>query len=203
MYSFRVITPTASASGFALSSAMGARMPTFTSCSRLSASLLPASSVSGRRRMKIESLVAMSLKGIPTTSLHPSCAYSLSGCCRSSSVTALRTDPSRLRRPRTSHVSDGSWEGRSTSLLEKVWKSRVVSSNSGTANCFCLASGVSLLLAMSASFPQGVSSYHGSSVSETLIVSPMPSCSSAPMPMALLMRPSSPSPASVTPRCMG
>ena len=39
-----------------------------------------------------------------------------------------------------------------------------------------------------------------SSVSETRMVSPRPSHSSEPMPMAILMRPSSPSPASVTPR---
>ena len=42
-----------------------------------------------------------------------------------------------------------------------------------------------------------------SSVSETRMVSPRPSHSSEPMPMADLMRPSSPSPASVTPRWMG
>lgn len=42
-----------------------------------------------------------------------------------------------------------------------------------------------------------------SSVSETLMVSPMPSERRDPMPMADLMRPSSPSPASVTPRWMG
>ena len=43
----------------------------------------------------------------------------------------------------------------------------------------------------------------GSSVSETRIVSPIPSSSRAPMPMADLIRPSSPSPASVTPRWNG
>ena len=46
-------------------------------------------------------------------------------------------------------------------------------------------------------------SHSGSSESETRMVSPMPSVSSAPMPTADLMRPSSPSPASVTPRCRG
>ena len=46
-------------------------------------------------------------------------------------------------------------------------------------------------------------SYTLSSVSETRIVSPSPSSSSEPMPIALLMRPSSPSPASVTPRWSG
>ena len=39
-----------------------------------------------------------------------------------------------------------------------------------------------------------------SSVSETRIVSPIPSCRSEPIPIALLIRASSPSPASVTPR---
>ena len=43
----------------------------------------------------------------------------------------------------------------------------------------------------------------GSSVSETRIVSPRPSSSSEPMPTALLIRPSSPLPASVTPRWSG
>ena len=46
-------------------------------------------------------------------------------------------------------------------------------------------------------------SCHGSSVSETRTVSPKPSARSEPMPMADLMRASSPSPASVTPRCSG
>ena len=41
------------------------------------------------------------------------------------------------------------------------------------------------------------------SVSETRIVSPSPSQSSEPIPMALLIRPSSPSPASVTPKWIG
>jgi len=43
----------------------------------------------------------------------------------------------------------------------------------------------------------------GASVNETRMVSPSPSSSKAPMPTALLMRPSSPSPASVTPRWKG
>lgn len=42
--------------------------------------------------------------------------------------------------------------------------------------------------------PQGSISYSGSSVRLTRIVSPRPSMSSAPMPIALFMRPSSPSP---------
>eukprot|EP00967_Tisochrysis_lutea_P141325 scaffold259544_cov26-Tisochrysis_lutea.AAC.3 len=50
---------------------------------------------------------------------------------------------------------------------------------------------------------QGANSYSGSSVSETRMVSPRPSAKSAPMPMADFMRPSSPSPASVTPRWSG
>jgi len=43
----------------------------------------------------------------------------------------------------------------------------------------------------------------GGSVSDTRMVSPMPSSSRAPMPVAPLARPSSPSPASVTPRWSG
>ena len=43
----------------------------------------------------------------------------------------------------------------------------------------------------------------GSSVRETRTVSPMPSASRAPMPMALFTRPSTPLPASVTPRWKG
>ena len=46
-------------------------------------------------------------------------------------------------------------------------------------------------------------SHSGSSESDTRMVSPMPSVSNAPIPKALLIRPSSPSPASVTPRCSG
>src|SRR5437868_370292 len=43
----------------------------------------------------------------------------------------------------------------------------------------------------------------GSAVSETRIVSPIPSTSSAPMPTALLIEPAYGVPASVTPRCSG
>ncbi len=46
-------------------------------------------------------------------------------------------------------------------------------------------------------------SFSGASDRLTLIVSPMPSQSRAPMPTALFILPSSPSPASVTPRCRG
>src|SRR5438874_874603 len=42
-----------------------------------------------------------------------------------------------------------------------------------------------------------------SSVNETRMVSPIPSAKSEPIPIALLIRASSPSPASVTPRWMG
>ena len=58
-------------------------------------------------------------------------------------------------------------------------------------------------LPTSASSAHGISSYSGSSVKETRMVSPRPSSRRAPMPMALFILPSSPSPASVTPRCNG
>ena len=48
----------------------------------------------------------------------------------------------------------------------------------------------------------GISS-SGGSVSDTLRVSPIPSSRSGAMPTADLIRPSAPSPASVTPRCRG
>ena len=43
----------------------------------------------------------------------------------------------------------------------------------------------------------------GSSVRDTRIVAPMPSCSNAPMPIADLISPICAVPASVTPRCSG
>src|SRR5436190_73842 len=46
-------------------------------------------------------------------------------------------------------------------------------------------------------------SFTGSAVSETRIVSPMPSMSRAPIPTALLIEPANGVPASVTPRCRG
>ena len=51
-------------------------------------------------------------------------------------------------------------------------------------------------------FATGISA-SGSSVKLTLIVSPNPSSKSAPIPTADLILPSSPSPASVTPKCNG
>ena len=48
----------------------------------------------------------------------------------------------------------------------------------------------------------GISS-SGASVRETLMVSPIPSSKSAPIPTADFILPSSASPASVTPRCSG
>lgn len=53
--------------------------------------------------MKMLSLVAISLKGIPTTSLAPSLRYSCSGCCRSDKLTALNTVPS-LRTKTRQHI---------------------------------------------------------------------------------------------------
>jgi hypothetical protein len=74
---------------------------------------------------------------------------------------------------------------------------------SGTAACAAVAGASRIAVPISASRLHGAYSRSGSSVSETRIVSPSPSLSSPPMPMADFMRPSSPSPASVTPRCSG
>ncbi|MNR54734.1 hypothetical protein D3C85_1749690 [compost metagenome] len=46
-------------------------------------------------------------------------------------------------------------------------------------------------------------SFSGSSVKDTRTVSPNPSSNNVPIPTADLTRPSSPSPASVTPKCKG
>lgn len=65
-----------------------------TSCRRLSVCLPVVSSASGSSRIIRVSDDAMSLKGIPTASLHPSERYSFSGCFKASRVTAVNTDPS-------------------------------------------------------------------------------------------------------------
>ena len=53
------------------------------------------------------------------------------------------------------------------------------------------------------SFSATGTSSSGGSVRETLIVSPIPSASSEPIPTADFILPSSASPASVTPKCIG
>ena len=60
-----------------------------------------------------------------------------------------------------------------------------------------------LLLNFSANFLATGISNSGSSVKETRMVSPNPSSNNAPIPTADLILPSSPSPASVTPKCNG
>mmetsp|Transcript_13491 Transcript_13491/g.18494 ORF Transcript_13491/g.18494 Transcript_13491/m.18494 type:complete len:231 (+) Transcript_13491:416-1108(+) len=69
--SLRATTATAPARGLACRAARGASKPTFTSRSLLRHRRAAASSVGGNSRSRIESEVAMSLKGIPTISLHP------------------------------------------------------------------------------------------------------------------------------------
>mmetsp|Transcript_38199 Transcript_38199/g.83083 ORF Transcript_38199/g.83083 Transcript_38199/m.83083 type:complete len:230 (-) Transcript_38199:1341-2030(-) len=70
--SLRETTATELGRGLAWRAAMGASTPTLTSCRRFSVRRASASSAGGTSRRKMESEVAMSLKGMPTTSLHAS-----------------------------------------------------------------------------------------------------------------------------------
>mmetsp|Transcript_28469 Transcript_28469/g.62660 ORF Transcript_28469/g.62660 Transcript_28469/m.62660 type:complete len:274 (-) Transcript_28469:941-1762(-) len=196
--SLRVCRVTAPGRGSAASTAAGTMVCTVTSCSLLRARRPSASEEGGIWRMMTESLVAMSLKGMPTTSLAPSFLYRNSGCLSSSTLTTEKTVPSRCSRPRKSYCSPSTCLGRSPTRRLKVWVSRVFSSKAGTPRPVLQAVWPRL-----ASLLQGSISYSGSSVRDTRMVSPSPSISRAPIPMADFMRPSSPSPASVTPKCRG
>mmetsp|Transcript_36557 Transcript_36557/g.65417 ORF Transcript_36557/g.65417 Transcript_36557/m.65417 type:complete len:274 (+) Transcript_36557:384-1205(+) len=93
--SLRGTSATAFSSGFASRAATGASTWTPTSARRRSA-LRPSSSlVGGTSRMNMVSEVAMSLNGMPTTSLAPSLRYINSGCFRSCRLIAEITEPSR------------------------------------------------------------------------------------------------------------
>mmetsp|Transcript_6634 Transcript_6634/g.20059 ORF Transcript_6634/g.20059 Transcript_6634/m.20059 type:complete len:377 (+) Transcript_6634:335-1465(+) len=179
--------------------AAGAITPRPASWRRLSVRRASASSSAGTSSSTMVSTVATSLKGMPTASLQPSCWYSASGVCSCSSVTRASTEPSRCSTARRSTVSSSRWLTSSPRRRSNLRKSRAVSvKGTGVCHLFSAASVPRL-----ASVPQGTISSSGSSVRLTRIVSPRPSMSSEPMPMADFMRPSSPSPASVTPRCMG
>mmetsp|Transcript_4919 Transcript_4919/g.11926 ORF Transcript_4919/g.11926 Transcript_4919/m.11926 type:complete len:220 (+) Transcript_4919:913-1572(+) len=185
-------------SGVASRASTGASTCTPVSARRRRA-LRPSASLSaGTSRMRIVSEVAMSLNGMPTTSFAPSFLYIVSGRFRSSRVTADMTVPSRWRRPRKSTSSVSLCSGSTPLRRSNRAKLRFVSSNSGTP-IFCSMA----LVPRSARRLQGSISSSGSSVRETRMVSPSPSRRRLPMPIADFMRPSSPSPASVTPRCIG
>mmetsp|Transcript_13250 Transcript_13250/g.28004 ORF Transcript_13250/g.28004 Transcript_13250/m.28004 type:complete len:255 (-) Transcript_13250:676-1440(-) len=200
LYSAMVTMATAPLMAFFLSSATGAKSPTSPSCSRLIAIIVAASEASGSSFRMIESEVAMSLKGRPSTNFAPKSAYSLSGFAKAWRSTTLSTLPSLCSALLTSYGLDSSSAAGSTPLrfsndlksLSVSWKGASVPMPLSLAS-----------VPISASREHGSISNSGSSVSDTRIVSPNPSSRSAPMPMALFMRPSSPSPASVTPRCSG
>mmetsp|Transcript_12578 Transcript_12578/g.25129 ORF Transcript_12578/g.25129 Transcript_12578/m.25129 type:complete len:381 (+) Transcript_12578:303-1445(+) len=198
---------TAFGSGLFSSSSAGTMIPMDTSSSLLIPIREGRSSGAGTFLSSIESVVATSLNGIPTAVLHPRLLYrywAFSGE-NISRVTAEMTLPSRCRNPRTSMGSSSFCAGRSATLRPNCRTSRV-STYLGTASCFAAATGlvaITLPSAISESLLHGSYSNSGSSVSETRTVSPSPSASSVPMPMADFIRPSSPSPASVTPRCRG
>mmetsp|Transcript_34306 Transcript_34306/g.96688 ORF Transcript_34306/g.96688 Transcript_34306/m.96688 type:complete len:271 (+) Transcript_34306:432-1244(+) len=86
---------TAPCTGWAWRSARGAMTHTSASCRRLRASRPASSEAGGTPRSTTESLVAMSLKGMPTASLHPRSLNSSSPRESSSPFTTLKTVPSR------------------------------------------------------------------------------------------------------------
>ena len=92
------------------------------------------------------------------------------------------TEPSRCRKPRTSTASPARWAGRAPVRDPKTVKSRVVSRHVGTRADAAAAAGLRASSAMARSLRAGSSSSQGSSVSETRIVSPSPSCAPPPQP---------------------
>mmetsp|Transcript_15939 Transcript_15939/g.64275 ORF Transcript_15939/g.64275 Transcript_15939/m.64275 type:complete len:390 (+) Transcript_15939:646-1815(+) len=165
-----------------------------------SCGLPKAASVPGLRYT--ESEVATSRNGMPTAVWQPSARYSACSSAKSDAPSAVTTEPSRWRADTVSpSLTD---LGISTSRFRSSATGRVVvSSNAGTAEARTRLASETISAPMSASVLHGSSSNSGSSVNETRIVSPRPSANRAPIPMADFMRPSSPSPASVTPRCSG
>mmetsp|Transcript_9295 Transcript_9295/g.13979 ORF Transcript_9295/g.13979 Transcript_9295/m.13979 type:complete len:224 (-) Transcript_9295:967-1638(-) len=172
-YSSKSTIATELGSGFCLKVSMGAITPTPTSSNLRRAVRATLSSADGISLNRIESTVATSLKGIPTANLQPNFLYSRSGLLNSERSTCASTDPSRWRKPLTSILSLSLCQGRSPLLLEKDSKLRFVSTKVGTL----LQASTSLALArpIPANVRQGSISNSGSSVSETLIVSPRPS----------------------------
>ena len=115
---------------------------------------------------------------------------------RSATETAESTEPSRCSSGLKSTASPSRCSGSLPTRRVNTRVSRWRSSNDGTPLPSAAAPRRSSVLA-------GAISRSGSSVSETRSVSPSPSISSDPMPIADFILPSSPSPASVTPRCSG
>mmetsp|Transcript_7954 Transcript_7954/g.20468 ORF Transcript_7954/g.20468 Transcript_7954/m.20468 type:complete len:314 (+) Transcript_7954:359-1300(+) len=118
--------------GVASSAAAGATTCTPTSTRRRSALRPASSSAGGSSRMKMLSEVAMSLKGMPTTSLVPSLRYSISGFLRSARVMADSTEPSRCSRLRKSTLSPSLCSGRVPVRRTNSAKLRRVSGKSCT-----------------------------------------------------------------------
>mmetsp|Transcript_31490 Transcript_31490/g.75224 ORF Transcript_31490/g.75224 Transcript_31490/m.75224 type:complete len:365 (-) Transcript_31490:980-2074(-) len=205
--SSRLMSATVLSSGFLSSSSAGTMTPVPTSIILRSAVLSSFLSASGNVLMKMESLVATSLKGMPTAVLNPSSLYRYGAESADSihGLTAEMTLPFGLRKSPTSTLSSAAVTGRSPTRLAYEVTSRV-STYVRTASCRSFAPGflaARRASAISLRRLHGLYSNSGSSVSETRTVSPSPSARSVPMPTADFIRPSSPSPASVTPRWRG
>ena len=130
--------------------------------------------------------------------------------CRIASASSTRfLEPTGLMDFMTSFVALRSISRAPTAIAALSWKV----SQSGASMVSVMVSSLMLASASARSWAHsgiistslratGIS-HSGSSDNDTRIVSPMPSVSKAPIPRADLIRPSSPSPASVTPRCKG
>mmetsp|Transcript_4178 Transcript_4178/g.10643 ORF Transcript_4178/g.10643 Transcript_4178/m.10643 type:complete len:276 (-) Transcript_4178:1111-1938(-) len=205
--SVRLTNATAFSNGFLSSSSFGTMTPVPTSIILLNAVLALASSASGNVLMKSESLVAISLKGIPTAVLNPSSLYRYGALSAVSilGTMVLITDPLGFRKRETSTFSLSSFVGGSPTRRAYAVMSRV-STYFFTACWRAAAPGFVAARrpsAISLRRLHGAYSNSGSSVSETRTVSPRPSARRVPMPTADFILPSSPSPASVTPRWRG
>ena len=205
--STRLTSATAFSNGFLSSSSAGTITPVPTSIILRSAALASTSSTAGSVLMKTESLVAMSLKGIPTAVLKPSSLYRYGALSFASmkGLIVLIMEPFGLRNRDASTFSPSFLVGSSPTRRAYAVMSRV-STYVRTAACLDLASGFSDASrdsAISERRLHGSYSNSGSSVRDTRTVSPSPSARMVPIPTALFIRPSSPSPASVTPRWRG
>ena len=145
-----------------------------TSCSRVNREPLWTPWSEGCSERMTSFVARRSMRRAPTAMAAVSWRVSQASCSVCCCVTATSSTPDRSR------VMVSSLMLASASARRRV--------HSGMSSTNLRATGIS---------------HSGSSLSDTRMVSPMPSVSKAPMPTALLMRPSSPSPASVTPRCKG
>mmetsp|Transcript_94035 Transcript_94035/g.251777 ORF Transcript_94035/g.251777 Transcript_94035/m.251777 type:complete len:305 (+) Transcript_94035:257-1171(+) len=125
--SVRSIKATALGKGSFSSTSAGTTTPMFTSIKRRKAVWDSVSELGGTVRIKIESVVATSLKGIPTAVLHPRSWYKYCALLplSISGVTGEITEPAVLRNPLQSTASPSSFAGKAPCRRANVVISRV------------------------------------------------------------------------------